>query len=71
MTRWFGNMLRSNGRALSLGPRKIGLFTWWSILDQRVGIWTTLSGPISVLVATVLIAPMVLPAYIGWVMFTR
>jgi glycosyltransferase Alg8 len=71
MMRWFGNMLRTNGRALSLGPRKIGLFAWWSILDQRVGIWTTLSGPISVVIGAVLVEPMVLPAYIGWVMFTR
>ena len=71
MMRWFGNMLRTNGRALSLGPQKIGLFTWWSILDQRVGIWTTLSGPISVILGAIFIEPMVLPAYLGWVMFTR
>ncbi|MEO7383264.1 MAG: glycosyltransferase [Paracoccaceae bacterium] len=71
MVRWFGNMLRTNGRALTLSPARIGWFTWWSILDQRVGIWTTLSGPISVTLAAVFVDPMVLPAYIGWVMFTR
>jgi glycosyltransferase Alg8 len=71
MVRWFGNMLRTNGRALSLSPWRIGWFTWWSILDQRIGIWTTLSGPISVLLAAVFVEPMVLPAYVGWVMFTR
>ena len=71
MIRWFGNMLRTNGRALALPPSKIGYFTWWSILDQRVGIWTTLAGPISVLVGAVFIEPLVLPAYISWVMFTR
>jgi glycosyltransferase Alg8 len=27
MKRWFGNMMRTNGRALGLGPRRIGLFT--------------------------------------------
>ena len=71
MIRWFGNMLRTNGRALALPPSKIGYFTWWSILDQRVGIWTTLAGPISVLAGAILIEPLVLPAYIAWVMFTR
>jgi len=71
MVRWFGNMLRTNGRALALPPSKIGYFTWWSILDQRIGIWTTLAGPISVLAGAVFIEPLVLPAYIAWVMFTR
>lgn len=71
MIRWFGNMLRTNGRALSLGPRQIGLFTWWSILDQKLGIWTTLAGPISVALAAMFLEPLVLPAYLAWVMATR
>jgi mannuronan synthase len=71
MIRWFGNMLRTNGRALALPASQIGYFTWWSILDQRVGIWTTLAGPISVVVGSIFIEPLVLPAYISWVMFTR
>ncbi len=71
MIRWFGNMLRTNGRALALPPSKIGYFTWWSILDQRVGIWTTLAGPISVLFGAIFLEPLVLPAYVAWVMFTR
>ncbi|MEZ5836727.1 MAG: hypothetical protein R3D03_13490 [Geminicoccaceae bacterium] len=25
MRRWYGNMLRNNGRAIALGPRKMGL----------------------------------------------
>ncbi|WP_309667643.1 glycosyltransferase [Tabrizicola sp.] len=71
MIRWFGNMLRTNGRALALRPSQIGLFTWWSILDQKVGIWTTLAGPISVLLAAVFLEPLVVPAYVAWVMATR
>jgi glycosyltransferase Alg8 len=71
MIRWFGNMLRTNGRALALKPRQIGLFTWWSILDQKLGIWTTLAGPISVALAAIFIEPLVIPAYIAWVMATR
>ncbi|WP_374376266.1 glycosyltransferase [Tabrizicola sp.] len=71
MIRWFGNMLRTNSRALALGPQRIGLFTWWSILDQKIGIWTTLAGPISMLLAAIFVEPMVLPAYLAWVMATR
>src|SRR3546814_17461187 len=29
MRRWFGNMFRTSGRAIALGPRSMGLFTWW------------------------------------------
>ena len=71
MIRWFGNMLRTNGRALSLGPRQIGYFTWWSVLDQKLGIWTTLAGPISVALMALFVEPLVLPAYLAWVMATR
>jgi glycosyltransferase Alg8 len=71
MIRWFGNMLRTNGRALALPPGQIGLFTWWSILDQRIAIWTTLAGPLSVAMGAVFVTPWVLPAYAAWVMFTR
>lgn len=71
MIRWFGNMLRTNARALALGPSRIGFFTWWSIMDQKLAIWTTLAGPISVLLAAVFIEPLVLPAYVAWVMATR
>lgn len=71
MTRWYGNMMRTNGRALGLGPSRIGAFTWWSLLDQRLSIWTTLAGPTGVLLTALLVEPMVLPAYIAWVMGTR
>lgn len=71
MVRWFGNMLRTNGRAVGLGPRTVGFFTWWSILDQKVSIWTTLIGPSSALIAAAVFDPIILPAYIAWVMLTR
>lgn len=71
MVRWFGNMLRTNGRALALGPRRIGAFTWWSLLDQRISMWTTLLGPATVMAAAALIDPVILPAYIAWVLATR
>ncbi len=71
MVRWFGNMLRTNGRALALSPNQIGWFTWWSILDQRLGIWTTLAGPISVILGAIFVDPRVIPLYAAWVLFTR
>lgn len=71
MVRWFGNMMRTNGRALKLSPMKIGFFTWWSILDQRVSMWTTLVGPISVALTAWFIDLTIIPLYIAWVMMTR
>jgi glycosyltransferase Alg8 len=44
MHRWYGNMLRTNTRALALGPR-VGCFVWWSLLEQRISMWTSLVGP--------------------------
>jgi glycosyltransferase Alg8 len=71
MVRWFGNMMRTNGRAIRMGPRDMGFFTWWSILDQRVSCWTTMVGPISVLVTALFSTTVVIPLYLSWVMFTR
>ncbi|MCJ7872823.1 glycosyltransferase [Marinovum sp. 2_MG-2023] len=71
MVRWFGNMIRTNGRAMRLSPRLIGPFTWWSIIDQRVSMWTTLVGPITVALAALMVTPSVIPLYIAWVLTTR
>ena len=71
MVRWFGNMMRTNGRALRLDPARIGFFTWWSILDQRVSMWTTLVGPTAVAYAALTDTVVIIPIYIGWVMTTR
>jgi glycosyltransferase Alg8 len=71
MVRWFGNMMRTNGRALALPASKIGFFTWWSLLDQRISIWTTLAGPLAVLLTALFVNPAILPAYVAWVMATR
>jgi mannuronan synthase len=71
MTRWFGNMLRTNSRALELNPSRIGTFTWISILDQQASIWTTMIGPVSVALSSALITPWIAVAYLAWVMFTR
>ncbi|MGH6926083.1 MAG: glycosyltransferase [Propylenella sp.] len=71
MIRWFGNMLRTSGRAIRLGPRPMGLFTWWCIVDQRLSMWTTLMGPVVVILLSTLVDPFVLPLYLLWVALTR
>jgi mannuronan synthase len=71
MTRWFGNMLRNNSRALALGPSKIGPFVWWTILDQRVSMWTSLSGVVFCLLGTLFVSPYAMTFYVFWVMASR
>lgn len=71
MFRWFGNMLRTNGRALALGPHRIGLFPWWCVLDQRISMWTSLSGPVFILCLALKHSLLFIPVYIVWVGLTR
>jgi glycosyltransferase Alg8 len=71
MRRWFGNMLRTNGRAIKLGPQRIGFFTWWSIIDQRVSMWTCLTGIVFALLGALLISPYALLFYVVWVLLSR
>ncbi|HEY4203185.1 MAG TPA: glycosyltransferase [Devosiaceae bacterium] len=71
MRRWFGNMLRTNGRALLLGPARIGAFTWWNIFDQRISMWTSLAGFVMVLIAGIFITPYAFIAYAVWTLATR
>lgn len=71
MRRWFGNMLRTNGRAIQLGPTKVGFFPWISIIDQRISMWTALTGPVVAIMATVAITPFAFLYYLYWVGITR
>ena len=71
MRRWFGNTLRTSNRALALPASRIGYFTWWSILDQRMSMWTTLAGPCGMLLAAYVFNPFVFLAYLAWVMVSR
>lgn len=71
MRRWYGNMLRSNGRAIALGPRRVGAFTWWCLIDQRLSVWTSLLGPTVTLCWAALVSAWALPAYVLWVLATR
>lgn len=72
MFRWFGNMLRTSGRAIALGPNNIGWFPWWSLVDQRVSMWTTLIAPTIVLASTLAYGTaQFLYVYVLWVGITR
>jgi len=69
--RWSGNMLRNGSRALALGPKKVGFFIWWCILDQRVAMWTMLISPILAISASVVIEPAFIVGYFTWLMCSR
>jgi glycosyltransferase Alg8 len=70
LRRWSGNMLRNGSRALSLGPRRMPLFIWWCILDQRIAIWTMLVSPTLALVASVM-KPWYVVGAIMWIFVSR
>jgi glycosyltransferase Alg8 len=71
MRRWFGNMLRSNGRALRLGPGRLGYFMWWALLDQRISMWTSLVGPVAAIMLSLTYRPSFMLVYCLWVLSTR
>lgn len=71
MRRWYGNMLRSNGRALALGPSKTGWFLWWCLLDQRLSIWTALITPGMLTIALLRGKWFVATLLCAWVLTTR
>ncbi len=71
MRRWFGNMLRTNARAAALGPRSMGLFTWWCIVDQRLSMWTSLAGLTAAFLGTLVVNPFAFFYYLIWIAFTR
>ena len=71
MRRWFGNMLRTNERALNIAPHTTGFFTWWCLMDQRLSMWTSLSGPVFVTMLCFKFTIAFLPIYLVWIGFTR
>ncbi len=71
MFRWFGNMLRANGRILALGTDKMPFFVWWAFLDQRISMWTTMSGPVFATMLSIAYGPVYWAYYLVWVGFTR
>ncbi len=71
MRRWFGNVLRTNARARDVPIKVTGIFTWWTLVDQRIGMWTSLFGLCTASLGSIIAGPGLLMAYAFWVMFTR
>jgi len=71
MFRWYGNSLRQNSRALGLGPRRLGWFTYYVLFDQRILMWTGLLGLALAIAASVQFSIMYLLAFLLWVGITR
>jgi mannuronan synthase len=71
MLRWFGNMLRASGPAIALGPRTVGPFAWWCLIDQRLSMWTPLIGPTVAILFALAYSPVFLYTYLLWIGTTR
>ncbi|GGE22880.1 mannuronan synthase [Aureimonas endophytica] len=71
MLRWYGNMVRSNGRAVALGPKRCGWFLWIALLDQRLSMWTSLLGPTTAILLALTQDATVLTLYLVWVLLSR
>lgn len=71
LKRWYGNMLRTSDRAVGLGPRAIGPFTWWCLVDQKLSMWTSQVGPILAIILSVAYGPEFLLVYALWIGGTR
>jgi len=71
MMRWFGNMLRTNQRALKLSRQRLGTFVWWCLIDQRLSMWTSLFGLSAALLGSTLYSSNILLVYIFWILLTR
>ncbi len=69
--RWSGNSLRHSWRAFMLGPGKLGWFCWYSLLDQRLAIWTVLVGPLLAVLALLGGRWEIGAGYLLWVLFSR
>lgn len=71
MFRWYGNALRQNMRATSLGIRRLGLFTYYVMLDQRISMWTGLIGITTATIASLIYGPLMMVVYLLWIGMTR
>lgn len=71
MLRWYGNMIRNNGRAIALGPRRCGFFLWLSLIDQRISMWTAVYGPTVAITASILYGAKFLHLFLLWILVSR
>jgi len=71
LRRWSGNSFSNSWRGIRLGPRRLGLFPWWGLIDQRLSIVTTLVGPLTAFVATLCGRYDIAAGYLLWAIVTR
>lgn len=71
LLRWSGNMLRNGARAIALGPKRVGFFIWWCIVDQRIAMWTSLAAPMAMISAGFIVTKAYWTSYLLWVVLTR
>lgn len=71
MFRWYGNSLRQNSRAMKLGVQRLGWFTWYVLLDQRILMWTGLLGLSLAIAASIAHGSVHLFGFLLWVALTR
>lgn len=69
--RWFGNMVRGGAKAIRLGPKTLGPFTYLALLDQKLSMWTPLMGVVFFGAAGVLHDPVFFVIFLLWVAVTR
>lgn len=69
--RWFGNMVRGGAKALRLGPRKLGWFTYLALLDQKASMWTPLMGVVFFGLAALIHDAVFFIIFLLWISFTR
>jgi glycosyltransferase Alg8 len=71
MFRWYGNSLRQNARAMKLGPRRLGWFTYYVLFDQRILMWTGVLGLALAVAASLQFGIAHLLGFMLWISLTR
>jgi glycosyltransferase Alg8 len=69
--RWSGNSVRHSWRALKLGPKKLGWFPWYCLLDQRLTMVTVLFGPMVATLAALAGRWEMVAGYFLWILCSR
>ncbi|MDB6031372.1 MAG: Mannuronan synthase [Verrucomicrobiales bacterium] len=69
--RWSGNSIRHSWRAIKLGPKKLGWFPWWCLVDQRLTTFSVLFGPAVAILAAISGRFEMVAGYFLWVMLSR
>ncbi|MBU2972670.1 glycosyltransferase family 2 protein [Pseudoalteromonas sp. C2R02] len=71
MSRWFGNMLRTNSRAREIPRKTTGNYVWWVLYDQLISIWTSLFGLVLAIMGAIYFDKSIFLAFIFWILLTR